>query len=216
MTHRSLAAVLLALGTFGTAPSAEAQSTEVPRPSDAYPTPAVVSASWNLDFEAGEPQSIMVPDAAGRNRWYWFLPYRVTNNSGADQTFIPEVTVYTDQGDILAAGQRVPSNVYAAIARRMGNDLLQSPVEVVGRLLQGEDYAKESVAIWPAFEGEDVDRFTVFIGGLSGETTTVANPSTGEEVLVRRTRAIDYAVPGNYPTPQGQPVEKVRERDVMR
>lgn len=209
MTYRPFVALTLAAATL-------AAGFAVPVPeAQAYPKPAIVSPSWNLDFEAGRPQAIMVPDLAGRPQWFWFLPYQVTNNTGEDRLFIPEFTVYTDQGDIITAGQDVPSTVYPAIARRLNNDLLESPVEVVGQLLQGPDYARESVAIWPAFEGPDVDRFTVFVGGLSGETQTVAGPD-GQEILVRRTKALEYATPGNYPTPENQPVQFIEERDVMR
>ena len=182
----------------------------------AYPKPAVVSSSWNLEFEYSKPQAIMVPDLAGRPQWFWFLPYQVTNNTGEDRLFIPEFTVYTDQGDIITVGQNVPSTVFPAIAKRLGNDLLESPIEIVGQLLQGSDYARESVAIWPAFQGKDVDHFTIFVGGLSGETQTVRSPGKDEEILVRRTKAIEFAIPGNYPTPQNQPVNFIDERDVMR
>ncbi len=210
MTHRPLAAALIAATTF-------AGVCALPAPeAGAYPRPSVVVSTWNLDFEYQTPQAIMVPDLTGQPRWYWFMPYKVTNHTGQDRLFIPEVTIYTDQGQIITAGQNVPSNVFPAIARRLGNELLESPIEVVGQLLRGTDYARESVAIWPAFEGGDVDRFTVFVGGLSGETQTVRVPGSEEEVLVRRTKAIDFGVPGSYPTPQNQPVNFIEERDVMR
>lgn len=181
----------------------------------AFPEPAVVSPSWNLDFQAQAPRPTAYTDIDGNTSWYWYLPYKVTNRTGADQLFIPEVIIYTDTGQILRAGQNVPSGLYPIIERHLNNPLLESPIEVVGKILQGDDYARESVAIWPAFEG-DVDQFIVFFGGLSGETQTVHNPLTGEPVLVRRTRMLTYRTPGNYPTPQNQPVIFEGEQEVMR
>ena len=52
----------------------------------------------------------------------------------------------------------------------------------VGRILQGEDNARESVVVWPASE-HDVDAFEVFISGLSGETAVVMDPVTGQPML---------------------------------
>ena len=51
------------------------------------------------------------------------------------------------------------------------------------------------MAIWPAFD-HDVDRVTVFVAGLSGETQSVKNPVTNEEVSVRKTLMIEYGFPG--------------------
>lgn len=182
----------------------------------AFPEPAVVSPSWNLDFEHGKPTPVAVKDAAGQTRWFWYLPYKVTNNTSDDQLFIPEVTIATDRGQIVRAGQDVSATVFEQIKKNLNNPLLESPIEVVGRILQGQDYAKESVVIWPHFRGEDADEMTIFFAGLSGESQTIPNPSTGEPVLVRRTTAITYGLPGNYPTPQNAPVVPKDERDVMR
>lgn len=181
----------------------------------AFPEPAAVSPSWNLDFEFGSPEPIAIEDVSGTTQWYWFMPYTVVNNSGSDQLFIPEATLATDAGDIISAGQNVPASLFPRIRQRLRNPLLLSPLEVVGRILQGEDYAKESVIIWPAFD-HNVDELTLFISGLSGETQAATNPITGESVLMRRTLMLRYAMPGNPASPQSQPVQLVEQRDVMR
>ena len=180
-----------------------------------YPEPAIVSSSWQLDFEHQKPQAIAVEALDGSTQWYWYLPYKVINRSGDDRLFIPEFVIYTDAGDIISSGENVPAYVFAAVKRELGNDLLESPVEIVGPLLQGEDYARESVAIWPALP-HDVDQMTIFVGGLSGETQTIQNPLTGERVLVRRSLMLRYRTPGNYRTPEGQPVIFEGEQEVMR
>ena len=181
----------------------------------AYPEPAIVSPSWSLDIEVQKPEPIAIEDVDGTVRWFWYMTYKVVNPTDEDLLFIPEITIANDQGEIINAGQSVPPTVFPAIHKRLGNPLLLSPVQVVGKLLQGEDFAREGVAIWPVSD-KDVDSFSVFIAGLNGETQNATNPLTGESVLVRRTLMIDYKTPGNYKNPQSQPIIETGRREVMR
>ena len=198
-------AAIVALTTTLTRPTAQA-----------FPEPAIVNPSWSIDFEFGTPDAVAVTDpTTGEISWYWYLPYKVINNSGDDQLFIPEFIIYEDAGRILRAGQGVPNNVYPAIDEQLNNPLLKDPIEVVGKLLKGPDFAKEGVAIWPAPD-VDVDAISIFIGGLHGETQKAQNPRTGEEVLLRRVLMLDFTTRGNFKTPQQQPVELADQRDVMR
>ncbi len=206
---RSFAAIFLTLcagwvGVVMTAPSALA-----------YPEPAIVSPSWSLLAEVQKPEAISIEDVDGSIRWFWYITYKVTNPTEQDLLFIPEITIANDLGQIINAGENVPPTVFPAIKERLGNPLLLSPVEVVGKLLQGEDFAREGVAIWPAPEG-DVDAFSVFFAGLNGETQNVSNPLTDESVLVRRTLMLEYQSPGNFDSPQQQPIIEVRQHEVMR
>ncbi len=181
----------------------------------AYPEPAIVSPSWSLDVEVQAPAAISIEDVDGSIRWFWYVSYKVVNPTDEDLLFIPEITIANDLGKIINAGENVPPTVFPAIKKRIGNPLLLSPVQVVGKLLQGGDFAREGVAIWPAPEG-DVDAFSVFIAGLNGETQNIANPLTGESVLVRRTLMLDYKSPGNFARPQDQPIIEAGRREVMR
>ncbi len=181
----------------------------------AYPEPAIVSPSWSLDIEVQAPEAIAIEDVDGTVRWFWYIAYKVVNPTDEDLLFIPEITIANDQGEIINAGQNVPPTVFPAIQERLGNPLLLSPVEVVGKLLQGEDFAREGVAIWPASE-QDVDSFSVFIAGLNGETQNAINPVTGESVLVRRTLMLEYKSPGNFVRPQEQTIIEAGQREVMR
>ncbi len=186
------------------------------RPAQAYPEPAIVSPSWALDFTFDTPRPIAFTDVDGSTRWYWYMTYKVVNNTDEDRLLVPEITIATDTGQILPANHGVPATVFNQIKQQEGNPLLESPMEVVGEILQGEDYAKESVAIWPAFV-DDVDQVTVFVAGLSGENTTIQDPATGEPVLLRRTTMLIFDTPGNHPVnPQKQPIELVEQTDVMR
>lgn len=181
----------------------------------AYEEPSVTSRSWQLEFTHDQPRTISVKLPDGSIQWFWYMAYKVTNNTGEEQLFVPEFVIATDAGDIINAGQNVPAGVWPVVANKLNNKLIESPAQIVGKLLQGEDYARESVAIWPV-PAHDVDEMSIFVGGISGETATTTNALTGESVLVRRSRMITYATPGSSPNPQDQPVKLVEETDVMR
>lgn len=181
----------------------------------AYPTPSIPPKSWELDFSFAPPRPVAVTMPDGQIRWYWFMTYKIINNTGAERLFVPEVTIATDAGDIISAGRDVPSRVFDAIREQLANPLLESPAHVVGRILQGEDHARESVIIWPDF-GHDVTRLKIFIAGLSGETQTVTNPLTGQNTLLVKTLMIEFDLPGSAPTPQDQPVVFVGTQWIMR
>ncbi len=183
---------------------------------ESAPEPSFLSRAWQFDMDYGKPRLIFVKqpgESAGR--YYWYLPYTVTNNTGEDRLFIPNVTVMANTGGMTTAGRKVSPTVFEQIKREQRNPLLQGPVDVIGKLLQGEDNAKDSVAIWPAFE-DDVDRYDVFFGGLSGETAIVTNPVTNEQTVLRKAMHLSFATPGTPVELLGQPVEQVAERWVMR
>ena len=133
----------------------------------AYPKPALVSEAWHLDFECDAPRTLAVTDENGDTRWYWYLTYRVENNTGHDQLFIPEVTILTDHGQVVITDVDVPSKVFQKIKQQLRHPLLERPSKIIGKILQGPDHAKDGVAIW-AVSQEDVDAFTLFFSGISG------------------------------------------------
>lgn len=182
----------------------------------AYPQPAAVPRAWQFDFTYQAPQAIAYTDVAGQTSWYWYLPYKLVNNSGSERIFIPEITIATDAGDIITAGRRVPPQVFEAIQKRLGNPLLEPPAQMIGRtVLQGEDHAGESVAIWPNFD-HDVDQISVFIEGLSGETTRISHPVTGDPILMRKTLMLNYDLPGQAPSPRLQQIIDRGQQWIMR
>ncbi len=249
VTRLSVSVAALALAGVAVAQDAPAADA-VPAPNSAearadgqpgsFPLPDIASDAWQLELDADLPRVIAVEDNRGVTRWYWYLKYQVTNPTDQDRLFIPEVTVVTDNGTIVEAGRGVPARVYPAVAAELRNPLLESPQEIIGTLRQGEDFARESVAIWPV-PAEDVDRFTVFFSGLSGESAKLIRPSTGEplleqaldpatgdpmfdeqgnpvmrEVIARRTTALTYATPGTPASPQQQTIRLLDEGQVMR
>jgi hypothetical protein len=223
--------------------STEATEADLPpAPVDAgtFAEPSIVSPSWKLDLELGTPRTISAEDYNGSTRWFWYAPYKVTNLTEQERLFAPEVTITDDYGNIIQAGAGIAPSVFEAVQKKLDNPLLESPEAVVGQLLQGPDFARESVIIWPV-AAQDVDRFTIFFAGVDGETQTLVSPRTGESIMrqvtdpitgqkqvdddgnpvmepvqVRRTRAFDYASPGTHDRPQAQPVKLLRSYEVMR
>ncbi len=188
----------------------------LPRQTQAAPEPSIVPRSWTLDFTHGKPQPLAVSDLDGTIQWYWYMTYKVVNRTGSDQLFIPDVTVADDTGRIITAGQKVPSRAFTLIKEREQNPLLVSPPEVIGRLLQGEDFARESVAIWPHDDTADPEELRLFITGLSGESQALTLPDSKEQILLRKTLMLRYSLPGNRPHPQQQPFIAHAEEWVMR
>ena len=181
----------------------------------AFPEPQVYSRAWEFDFTHSKPRPIAVVDVEGKTRWYWYMTYKVVNNGKVERLFSPEFILATDQGDIIPSGKGVPASVFDRVKEEVRNPLLMAPVQVVGKLLLGEDAAKESVVVWPAFD-HDIDKLTIFVGGLSGETQTMNNPANNETVVLAKTLAINYDYPGTNGPVQFQTIEPKGEKWVMR
>ena len=205
---------------------------------DIHPSP--IPISWELTFKATPPMRIVVDTGKGLTT-YWYVLYTVINNTNQDVDFHPEIVRVNEIETDLTAEQAknnpgkascittddaivgVHPKVFEAIKNRYAktHPFLTSPVEAIGRLLQGRDNARTSVAI---FRDPDprVSKFTVYVGGLSGETKTVPNPrydpkraaekkagdKNGNEApddnpeffVLRKTLAMPYALPGDLKT----------------
>lgn len=155
----------------------------------AAPEPAVVPNAWELTAKFDAPQRIFVD-----GKPYWYVHYLVINNTNQDQLFTPEFELVSDTGQIVAGNKNIPGKVFTQIKALYGN-LLLSPLQVLGKILQGEDNAKEGVAM---FGGIDADsrEFTVYASGFSGETAEVTNPVTQKSVILHKAFQLVYEVPG--------------------
>jgi len=181
----------------------------------AFPRPNILQRDWQYQFTYQRPKPISVRNTQGVVEWYWYMPYKVVNVTGEERLFIPSITIATEEGDIITAGKGVPAIVFVKIKAELGNTLLQSPAQVVGKFLTGEDFAKESVAIWPAF-GHDISRMSIFIGGISGETHEEHDPVSGDKVLMNKTLMINFEFPGKPASPQQQAVMSRGDQWIVR
>ena len=183
----------------------------------AVPQPALVPPSWELDFEYRDPQRIVLRlPGQEKEHTYWYTIFTVTNNTGQDVELIPTFELLTDTLQTLENNIGVPTGVFAAIKRRHARlyPLLSNPMKAFGRLLQGDDNAKDCVAIWPQFDLE-ASKFAVYVGGLSGEQRNIINPAwllkeqnkelpnvkdVPQFFNLQKTLRIDYKLPGDRRT----------------
>ncbi len=178
----------------------------------AYPKPAPVPYRWELNFEPG-PLRLYADPGTGSN--YWYFTYTVTNRTGKDQLWAPNMVLYTDTGDILSAGRDVPPAVTQDLLNLLGNEFLEDQNTALGDIYQGRENAKEGLIIWPA-NSLKVTEMSLFIAGISGETARAKNPVTGAEVILRKTLQRDYVVPGDPSARGSHPVDMVQETWIMR
>jgi hypothetical protein len=157
----------------------------LPSPAVTAPQAYEVSEEWQLDVELGQPRAIYV-SVPGQDRpvLYWFLPFTVTNRTGEDQLFVPEISLYTNTGQLLRAGAGVNPAAFQKIKKIYNNPLLQDVMGLTGKILQGADNAKDGVAIFSNFDPEATS-FTIFFGGLSGDTVTIKLPSPVKVQVVK-------------------------------
>ncbi|MBI1337121.1 MAG: hypothetical protein GC164_09180 [Phycisphaera sp.] len=188
-----------------------------PQSASAYPEPALVPRAWELTFTHDMPRPIAVQDADGAYHWFWYMTYKVVNQTEAERIFVPTITITDDEGRIIDANKDVPAKVFDAIKEKVANPLLEPQEQIIGKVLRGEDYARDSVAIWPATVSEqDTLLVSILVEGLSGEAAIVKIPDSDETTVLRKTLMIDYEMPGRPPTPQSQPVVAKGEHWVMR
>ena len=199
---KAAAAILLVMATIGLFAT---DALTVPEPSD-------VPVTWEFDFEHGRPRPIQVKvPGKDKPQTFWYLMFTVGNSTGEEQTFAPEFVLYTDTGQVLRAGRKVPMKVFQTIREAHNAPLLKRIEDMTGKLLQGEDNAKDGVAIWPDFDPK-AGAVDIFVGGLSDDkaeiklpapiTVTESDGKGGEKevqrdtVVLSRTRKLSYNIPG--------------------
>lgn len=205
----------------------------------AEPRPSPSPVSWELTFTFQPPQRISVRLAASEApKTYWYMLYRVVNTTGEDRDFLPVIERVAEIDSELPALQvddrpgeaprllvapalvGLDPAVFRAIRDRHAktHPFLVAPVESIGRIKQGADYAVDSVAIFEDLDPK-VSRFTLYVGGLTGERTVISNPSFNAKepasdtnprsFVVQKTLAIPYVLPGDEQTrPAAEPLLK--------
>ncbi len=178
----------------------------------AAPEPKSIPTEWELDviFERPQPILVSVPGEDGPQT-YWYLLYSVTNNTGADQVFVPRIALYTDTGEIRRGSEGIYPAVFSAIQQRHNNPYLKELSRITGRILQGSDNAKDGVAVFGDFDPK-ARRIEVFFSGLSGETAVIQLPTEikvdqidirgkttrilTDHLILHKTLQLSYKIPG--------------------
>jgi hypothetical protein len=182
---------------------------------DGHPRPSPYPIAWELDFRHETPRRIVLEVREGESpQAFWYLPYMVTNNTDRERMFLPVFEMLTDDGRVIRSDRNIPPIVFRAIRQRERRQFLEAPLEVYGELRIGDDQARESVAIWPEPPG-GMREFTIFITGLSGEAMRVPGPDD-EDVILRKSRQLDYRLRGAVVRPGARDVIEVDQRWIMR
>jgi hypothetical protein len=143
------------------------------------PEPSPTPISWELDFRYVPPRRIEVQlPGSDKPDVYWYMLYTVINTSNNTQYFYPTFELVTDDLRVIPTDMGINPLVFQAIKERYRrtHPYLVDPTKAIGDLRAGEDYARESVAIWRASD-LDVTSFTIYVAGLSGEARVMRNPA---------------------------------------
>ncbi len=190
----------------------------------AAPKADIATTAWQLDLEFYDPQRItLLLPGDERVTTFWYVLYQVTNRTGKDVDFYPSFRIVTDTLQVVEGGANVSPTVYDAIKARHYREFpfFAPPAKVTGLLLQGEENARSSAAVFRTFD-EAASSFTLYVSGLSGESARAQNPSydakRGESednpraFFQRRTLAVVYDLPGDPHTRSlATPMRRSRE-----
>jgi len=182
-------------------------------PAASAPKPAVIppQGTWQLKIELhGLPQMLrfrLSGDTTPKS--YWYLLYTINNTTGQDVGFFPRFELLTDTLQLNPGGNKARRWVFEAIQKRYQSSipLLESQDQVTERILQGQDNARDSVALLEDFDPK-ANRVKILIAGLSNETTLVPHPTEidpktnkPKEILLRKTLMLEYKVAGDSLNP---------------
>lgn len=158
---------------------------------------------WQFDHNFRAPRPIKVYGPDDKAEIYWYILYTVTNNTGDERFFAPSFMLFTDKAKVQRS--RSQPNVCALIKkdRPRHAKFLEHATKIIGKLLQGDDNARDGIAIFAPLE-EGTKSFTVFVGGLTGQYIRRANPGAladateaEKTVILHKTRALKYRLIGD-------------------
>jgi hypothetical protein len=170
---RLLAATILLVGARGLAGQEREPAVGV------GPAPSPMPISWELDFKYLQPRRIEIQlDEASAPEVYWYMVYTVTNTSEVTQYFYPTFELVTQDLRVIETDMGISPLVFEAIKERYNitHKYLVNPTKAIGELRIGNDYARDSVAIWRASD-LNVSEFRIYVAGLSGEARVLRNPA---------------------------------------
>lgn len=175
----------------------------------AFPQPSPYPTTWELKSETSTPKRVVIGGKA-----YWYVTYKVTNNTGQERIFLPVFEVLTPDGKVARTDRLIPLQVFEAIKTREGIKFLEQANQIAGEVRLGEDESRDGVTIWPEASPEDRE-FTLFFTGFSGETAKVAGPD-GKEMTLFKTLTINYDIAGDAKFRDLNEVREVSRSFVMR
>jgi hypothetical protein len=181
----------------------------------AAPEPDPVPRRWELQVDPGELRLVTVDVPNVGERKYFYLSFKVTNNSGQDMLFAPSFQLSDGDGTVVRSGHEVPQFVTQKLLSETQNPFIMDQIGVIGELLQGGENAKDALVIWPA-NSLNPSQITVYAAGFSGETKTVSSPDGKEKFVLRKTLRLDYKSPGDLSGVPGQALSQTERSWIMR
>ncbi|MDO8632148.1 MAG: hypothetical protein Q7R41_16820 [Phycisphaerales bacterium] len=189
----------------------------------AAPKAGLIGRSWELEVEFADPQRITIPLPDGGEETYWYVIYRVINRTGRDVAFFPSFRIVTNTLQVVDGGDGVRPAVYDRIAalHRQQFPFFAPPAKITGTLLQGQENARESAAVFKTFNLE-ASSLTLYMTGFAGRIDRQTNPAfdtnkpesddNPRSFLFRRTLAVTYDLPGDPQTrASATPIRRNRE-----
>lgn len=185
----------------------------------AAPEPSPIPRRWQFDAEFGPLRVVSIPSPEAGPRAYFYLTFKVANNTGHDRLFVPSFELATDSGKVYRSGRDVPVSVTRDILDRLSNPFLEDQITITDTLLQGRENIREGLIVWPAAELK-LEQIKVYAGGFSGETATIEIPNaeTGEKtkVVLRKTLALVYRPGGEIDPARAGELPLVSKHWIMR
>ncbi len=181
----------------------------------AAPEPDPVPRRWELQVDPGELRLVTVDVPNVGERKFFYLTFKVTNNSGQDMLFAPSFQLSDGDGNVVRSGHDVPQSVTQRLLAETQNPFIMDQIGVIGELLQGGENAKDALVIWPA-GALNPSQITVYAAGFSGETKTVTSPDGKEKFVLRKTLRLDYKAPGDLSGVAGQAFPLTERSWIMR
>jgi hypothetical protein len=173
----------------------------------ATPEPSLTPENWELKLEPAPPMRIQAGSGSAQGV-YWYMLYKVTNHTGEDREFHPEVVRVNETASEVPADQAaskpaeaakitvdpsivgVPSAVFKAIKKLHAktHPFLVQPYDAISTLRQGDDNAITSVIVFRDLDPR-VSKFTIYFGGLSGEMKALPNPAYNPKLDAKSRRS---------------------------
>lgn len=187
-----------------------------------YPTPSPYPITWELKFEHSAPKRLVVDLPGQAPQAFWYMTYKVTNDTDQARTFLPVFEMVTNDGKVIRSDRNIPYKVFTEIKAREKNKYLEHFTQIGGEVRIGEDEARDGVAIWREPMAE-MGSFSIFVRGLSGETARLKDAegkdvknADGQTVILRKTLQMNYYVRGDEVYPGLDEVNTRSERWIMR
>ena len=181
----------------------------------AAPEPDPVPRRWELQIEPGPLRSATIDVPNYGPRKFFYMTYRVINNSGQDLLFAPAFELADGDGHLIRSGRDVPQYVTQELLQSTQNPFIQDQISIIGEFLQGSENAKDGLVIWPAID-LNPSSLTVYAAGFSGETKAVPTPDGKDKFILRKTRRLDYDTPGDLTQKRSEPIPLRSKNWIMR